>query len=153
MKKYAIKLNDDQRQVLEEFAKNGVHNTHLVTRAKVILALDRSNNTDRLQITRLCKHFEISRQAIYDIIDAFLGAEKLEDFLKRKERDMPPNEPKVTGEIEAHIIALACSEAPKGCARWTLMLLANKCVELGFIGSIFHTAVQQVLKKRNISLI
>ena len=60
---------------------------------------------------------------------------------------------KVTGEVEAHIIALACSEPPEGYARWTVRLLAEKAVELDFIDSISAMTVQRLLKKRNISLI
>lgn len=58
---------------------------------------------------------------------------------------------KVTGEVEAHIIALACGDPPKGYAKWTLRLLADKSVRLGYIDSISHTQVGRILKT-NISL-
>ena len=57
-------------------------------------------------------------------------------FLQRKKRVTPPVEPKITGEIEARIIAHACGEVPKGCARWTVRLLAEKSVELQIVDSI-----------------
>ena len=50
--------------------------------------------------------------------------------------------------LEAHIIALSCSEAPEGFSRWSLRMLADKAVELEYVDSISYEAVRQVLKKR-----
>jgi len=145
-------LNEDQRKELEQFAKNGVHSVHLVNRAKTILALDRSNKKDHLRITRVCEQVGLSRQAIYDIRKDFLIAPNVSAFLTRKKRETPPVPPKVTGEVEARIIALSCSEPPEGYARWTVRLLAQKAVELSFVDSLSHMTVERLLKKRNISL-
>ena len=54
---------------------------------------------------------------------------------------------KIDGDVEAHIVKLACSEEPKGYNKWTLRLLADKAVELEIIDSISHESVRQVLKK------
>ena len=54
---------------------------------------------------------------------------------------------RISGESRARITALACSQAPEGHARWTLRLLADKAVELGFVESISHNTVKEVLKK------
>ena len=67
--------------------------------------------------------------------------------LERKQREKPPREIKITGEVEARITTLACSEPPSGHARWTLQLLADHAVEIGVIESISHTSVGTVLKK------
>lgn len=58
---------------------------------------------------------------------------------------------KVDGDFEAHLIALSCSEPPEGYARWSLRLLADKSVELGYIDSISHEAVRGVLKKTKLN--
>ncbi|MCL2159522.1 MAG: helix-turn-helix domain-containing protein [Oscillospiraceae bacterium] len=150
MENKIITLKETERKKLEEFAKNGVHNAHLITRAKVILKLDRSNKKEHLRITRISKEVNLSRQAIYDIRDAFIAAANIETFLKRKKREKPPVPAKVTGEVEAHIIAIACSEAPEGRARWTMQLIADRCVEMKCIDSISEKSVRRVLKKRNI---
>ena len=152
MENNTIMLTESQRNELEKFAKNGVHNAHLITRAKVILKLDRSNKKDHLRITRISKEVELSRQAIYDIRDAFLQSPDIETFLMRKKRETPPVPPKVTGEVEAHIIAIACSEKPEGKARWTMQLIADKCVELNCVDSLSEISVRRVLKKQNIAL-
>ncbi|WP_353568979.1 helix-turn-helix domain-containing protein [Haloferula sargassicola] len=67
--------------------------------------------------------------------------------LERKQREKPPREIKITGEVEARITTLACSQPPSGHARWTLQLLADHLVEIGVIESISHTSVATVLKK------
>ena len=59
---------------------------------------------------------------------------------------------KIDGRVEAHMIALACSEAPEGRERWTLQLIADELVRLGVVDSISDTAVMNTLKKTNLSL-
>jgi len=72
----------------------------------------------------------VSRQTVAAAKDAFLELKNVPLFLQRKKRVTPPVPRKIIGELEAHIIALACGKAPEGCIRWTLRLLAAKCVEL-----------------------
>ena len=57
---------------------------------------------------------------------------------------------KADGDFEAHLVALSCSEPPEGFVRWSLRLLADKVVELDYIGSISHEAVRRILKKNEI---
>ena len=76
----------------------------------------------------------------------------LEATINRKKRVTPPVPPKVTGDVEAHIIALACSDPPEGYRKWTLRLLAEKCVELNYAESLSHVTVSRVLKKTNLNL-
>jgi len=152
MENNTIVLTSEQRKELETFTKNGVHNAHLITRARVILSLDRSNKEEHLRINRICEHEQISRQTLNNIRKAFLSAPDIKTFLTRKKRETPPVPPKITGEVEAKIIATACTKAPDGYARWTVRLLADKVVELGYIDSISFNSVQNVLKKRNFIL-
>jgi transposase len=63
------------------------------------------------------------------------------------ERPRPGRPPKITGEIEAQLTVLACSQAPEGHAQWTLRLLAGRLVELGHLQSISHVAVGNRLKE------
>jgi transposase len=71
--------------------------------------------------------------------------------LERKPRATPPREIKITGDIEARIIQLACSDAPEGHVRWTLHLLAKQLVEIEVVENISHTSVSTVLKKASSS--
>ena len=72
------------------------------------------------------------------------------DALERKAQENRAR--KVTGEVEARLVALACSEPPEGCARWTLQLLADKLVELEVVEYITDETVRRQLKKMNLSL-
>lgn len=60
-------------------------------------------------------------------------------------------ERKADGELEAHYVTLCCSEPPKGYAKWSLRLLADKLVELKYVESISYETVRRVLKKTNYS--
>jgi len=155
MESNVIMLSTQQRQELEDFSNKGVHSAKLIKRAKTILALDRNGKKDHLRITRISDQVGLSRQAIYNIRDEFLASATIEGFLTRKKRETPPVPAKVTGEVEAHIVAIACSEPPEGRARWTVRLISERTVELGIAddgGGVGKSAVGDVLKKRNISL-
>ena len=64
------------------------------------------------------------------------------------ERPRPGQKRKLSGEQEAHLVAIACSEPPEGHTHWTLRLLAGKVVEMDFAESIAIETVRQLLKKR-----
>jgi transposase len=68
------------------------------------------------------------------------------------DRPRPGRPPKITGDVEAHLIAQVCSEPPEGHERWTLRLLADRLVELELVESISHVAVSKRLKKTKLSL-
>jgi hypothetical protein len=55
----------------------------------------------------------------------------------------------IDGEAEAHLIALACGDTPDGRSRWTLRLLGQQMVELGYVESVSHETIRQALKKTN----
>lgn len=115
--------------------------------------LDRTGKTDHVRYKRTAEYAGISVQAVYNMRDEYLADQDIEAYLTRKKRETPPVPAKVDGKVEAAIIALACREAPEGHSRWTLRLLADKAVSLNIVDSISYVRVQQILKKRNISLI
>jgi hypothetical protein len=152
MKKDEIKLTADQRKELKSFCKTGVHSAKLIKRAEIILLLDTSESGKAVAFNEISKQLDISTTTITKVKQAFFAAENVMTFLQRKKRDTPPVEPKITGEVEARIIALACSDVPAGCARWTVRLLADKSVELQIVDSLSFKSVQRLLKKHNLSL-
>lgn len=152
MKGKEIYLTIKQQEYLNKIIRSGVHNSHEITRARVLLMLDRNGKTDHVRYKRTAEYAGISVQAVYNMRDEYLANQDIESYLTRKKRETPPVPAKVDGEVEARIIAIACSEPPKGCARWTVRIIADKAVELGIVDSISHMTVQRVLKKRNIVL-
>ena len=147
-----IELSIIERNELEKFTKTGNHSVKLVNRAKIILELDEANGRKPLTQSCIAEKVGVTRQTVNDAKNAFITADSIQKFLQRKKRETPPVQPKITGEVEAHIIALACSPVPEGCARWGVRLLAEKCIELHYIDSISFKSVQRVLKKHNLSL-
>ena len=59
---------------------------------------------------------------------------------------------KVDAQVESQIIALRCSDAPEGASGWSLRLLADRAVELGYLESISKQGVSNILKKHQLSL-
>ncbi len=147
-----IFLTLEEQEYLRTITKSGVHNSHEITRARVLLMLDRTGKSDHVRYKRTAEYAGISVQAVYNMRDEFLSNHDIEAYLTRKKRETPPRAPKRDGKAEAEIIALACSKPPEGYSRWTVRLLANKAVELHFVDDISHMLVHRLLKKRNISL-
>jgi predicted XRE-type DNA-binding protein len=148
-----IELNAETRGKLEKFTRTEKRSVKLVNRAKIILELDEADGHKPLTQVQIAEKIGVSRKTVNDAKQAFLAADSVTVFLQRKKRETPPVQPKITGDVEAHIIALACSPVPEGCAKWSVRLLANKSVELNYIDSISFKSVQRLLKKRNLSLI
>ena len=147
-----IYLSVEEQNYLRDVVKNGMHNSHEITRARVLLMLDRSGKTDHVRYKRTAEYTGISVQAVYNMRDEFLSNHDVESYLSRKKRSTPPVPAKLDGKAEANIIALACSKAPEGYSRWTIRLLTAKAIELQFVESLSPMTVQRLLKKRNISL-
>jgi transposase len=87
---------------------------------------------------------------VYNVSKQY-ATEGLDAVLNRKKREGPPVPSKITGEVEAKIIALCCGKPPEGRARWTLRLLEEKTGELGIVESISDNTIGRLLKKRCLS--
>jgi len=147
-----VNLTTEMREKLEKFTTTGVRSVKLLKRAKIILALDVSTGIKPENEENIAKRIEVSRQTIQNVKKDFFASADISSFLQRKKRKTPPVAAKMTGELEAHIIALACSETPDGFSKWSLRLLADKCMELKYIDEMSHMTVSRVLKKHKLSL-
>ncbi len=152
MKNKDIYLTIEEQEYLRRIVKSGVHNSHEITRARVLLMLDRSGKTDHVRYKRTAEYAGISVQAVYNMRDEFYENHDVEAYITRKKRDTPPRKPKLDGEGEAKIIALACSEPPEGCSKWTVRLVTARALELHLVDELSYVTVHRLLKKRNISL-
>ena len=143
-----ITLTEEERSELLQLIKSGKHSARVMGRARILLLLDRSQGQKR---------------KLREIADAMLTSIGTVSNVKRRymksgleyglhDRPRPGAKPKIDGEVEAHLIALVCSDPPEGQERWTLRLLADKLVELELVESISHVAVGDALKKTNLSL-
>ena len=146
-----VNLSKEMRKELEQFVTTGVRSVKLLKRARILLALDRSTGTKPESEENIAKHIEVSRQTVQNVKKDFFACADIGSFLQRKKRETPPVPAKMTGELEAHIIALACSEPPKGFSKWSLRLLADKCVKLNYLEEISHMSISRILKKHKLS--
>ena len=144
--KYEIDLNDEERNHLVRLVKKGVGSARSILRANILLASDK-NRRKRMSVGEIAFLYHTSRTSVENVRRSYV-TRGLEATLLRKQRATPPRQRKLSGEVEAHIIALACSDPPEGYARWTVRLLAEKTIELGYIDSISAMSVSRILKKR-----
>jgi hypothetical protein len=146
-RKNHVYLSADEKNTLRSIVSKGAAPARSIMRANVLLTADENNELGRKSDSDIAKLFHVSRQTVH-IIRQQYTKEGLEATIFRKKRTTPPVEPKITGDVEAKIIALSCGAPPPGKAKWSLRLLADKAVELQYIDSISHEAVSRLLKKR-----
>ena len=147
-KTYRIKLTLTERDELKSVLKAPQVSFEKRRRAKVLLLCDEGEFGPALSDKQVSLTEGITVRAILTLRKRCCQVGPM-GTLERKQRETPPVARKITGEVEARIVQLACSEAPEGRSRWTLNLLAEKVVELEIIDSISDESVRQVLKKTN----
>lgn len=148
-KKYPVALSAEDRQALVRVTTTGVRSASMVRRARVLLALDTSvGEVDPRAV--IADRVGVSCESVRLISKRY--AETGGDVwatVGRKGRACPPVPSPVTGEVEARLIALACSTPPKGHARWSLRLLERHVALIEDIPNLDHSTIGRVLKKRN----
>lgn len=144
--KYRVELTVEERGELLSVVKRGKGGAAQVRRANILLAVDVGEHADlRMSEAEAAKAYRASAKTVFNLKKK-LVTEGFEGVLERKRRPAPGNV-KVDGELEAKIIAIACTDAPDGHDHWTVRLLADKVVELGYVESICPATVANHLKK------
>lgn len=143
--KHDIRLSNEERETLRAFVSKGKNPTMIVRRANVILALD-LNQENPMSNNDVARTFDLAKSSVCAIKKDF-NERGIDAFLQRKIRETPPIPPKITGEVEARIIQIACTEPPAGHDHWTIRLVAEKAVEMHIIESISTGSVHGILKK------
>ncbi len=134
-----VQLSTDDHRALQTLVRRGTSPARVQTRARVLDLLQRGHHPTAIATT-----LDLSVPTVFNIKRRYL-AEGLHAALHDKPRSGTPR--RIDGAACANITALACSAAPDGHARWTLRLLADRAVVLGFVDSISHNAVKEILKK------
>lgn len=137
--RYVVSLTDDEVEYLNGLVSKGKRSARLITRARVLLKTAAGCSDEEIM-----KALGVSDRMVYTTRKACVeaGVDAALNDLPR-----PGKKPKLTDKQCAHVIALACSDAPQGHARWTLRMLAEQVVQLEFAESFSHEAVRQLLKK------
>lgn len=145
--KYTITLTPKEEKKLKAIVSKCVSPARTIRRANLLLKYAACGN-DNISISKLLDAVGVSRATFYNILKDY--QERGFDCLYRKKRNTPPVEAKITGEVEAHLIALACHTHPEGYCKWTLRLLSERMVQMQYIDSISHTSVGNVMKKNSL---
>src|SRR6202521_2771125 len=132
VKKYVVRRSEDERKQLNEMIRKGKSSAQRLLRARILLKADVSDAGEGWSDNRIIKALETSVSMVYRVRKQ-LVEEGFEAVLNRKQRATPAIARIFDGEKEAKLIALACSNHPKGRARWTLRLLEKKVVELQIV--------------------
>jgi transposase len=150
MTKYRIKLTKEEVEELLAVVSKGSHTSQSYRAAYVLLNVDEGEfSLGKTTGAEICKVLKIGMRTIDRIKQkCFEGG--LDNALER-DRGSRIYEKKVDGDLEAHIIQLACSKPPEGFARWTLRMLADKIVELKYTECLSHVSVYNTLKKTSLS--
>ena len=146
MKKYLVRLSKEECKLLTRLMSSGKGPARMFTRARILLKADIGEDGPGWCDEKISEAFDVTVQTV-ERIRKQLVEEGLEAELRRRKYIQKVSRKKVDGDVEAHLIALSCSEAPEGYSRWSLRLLADKLVELGYVESISHEAVRRTLKK------
>ena len=146
MEKYVVELTSEERNELNVLVSKGKVAARKITHARVLLQADESPTGPAWTDNQIAEAFGIHTNTIHGIRRRFVD-QGLQAALDRKKQERPSRQRIVDGEIEAHLIALRCSDPPVGRNKWNLRLLADQLVELEIVPDISHETVRQALKK------
>ena len=150
MKKYKVTLTEEERQELDALSSKGKHAAQTVLNALILLACDEGKFQKERSINEdIARVLNVSMKTIDRVKKRFVE-EGLNMALTGKPSTRVYSR-KADGDLEAHLVALSCSEPPEGHLRWTLRLLADKAVELNYVENISYETVRRTLKKTSLS--
>ena len=142
-KRYSIQLTEEERDQLNRLVRGGKHAARIITRARILIKID-----EGWTVPQIASALDVSDGTVYRVKRRYAD-EGLEGVLH--DRVQVNRFRKLDDKAEAHLIALACSDAPEGHQRWTLQLLADRMVELGLVESLTYETVRLKLKKTSSS--
>jgi hypothetical protein len=133
-----------------DIINKGSHTSLTFRTAYVLLNCDEGKYSQKVSNEQISKVLKVGMRTIDRVKKKFIE-EGLNACLERRPTSRV-YESKTDGDVETKLITLCCSEPPKGYAKWSLRLLADKMVELNYVENISHVTVRSVLKKTNLSL-
>lgn len=151
MKKYKVTLTSEEREELRRITTKGSGKSQTILNALILLNCDEGPFQDARSInTVISQVLNVSMKKIDRVKRRFVE-EGLEVALSGRQGNRV-YERKADGDFEAHVVALSCTKPPEGFVRWSLRLLADQAVELGYVESISYETVRRVLKKTKLNL-
>jgi transposase len=149
-KKYCVVLTAEARERLEAITRKGSASAKKILHARVLLMSDEHHPAGRYPDAEIAKIQGIHPNTVARIRTRFVRQGEA-PALDRKVRATPPTAPKLDGQAEAALVAICCSAAPEGQARWTLKLLVQEMVARRIVTSICRETIRTTLKKTSYS--
>ncbi|MNI36963.1 hypothetical protein D3C73_910310 [compost metagenome] len=146
-KKYAVELGPEERKRIQQLVHTKETSQGIRNRCLILMLADESQGAIPKQ-GEIAQRVGVSDVTVYHTVKSYC-TRGLEATLNYRQRPEPGRPTVITGELEARIIALACSEPPEGYARWTIRLLTRRVIELNIMESVGRETIQ----KRSLSLI
>lgn len=142
--KYVVRLTPEERSVLSALVRKGKTQAYRMKHANILLAVDADGPAWTNE--QAAEAFHCHANTVTSVKQRFVEG-GLQAALERKKQQRPSRTPRLDGEGEAKLIAIACGPPPEGRARWTLKMLAARLVELEVVDSISDQTVRRTLKK------
>ena len=147
--RYKITLTSLEREQLETMTRRETKiSVAKFVNARILLLCDCGEYGPAWKVADVASALGITSRTVEHLKQRFVE-EGLDVALERKASSCPPRSIIFDGDFDAKLMALACSPAPAGMARWTVRLLADKAVELQFASSVSIMTIQRSLKKTN----
>lgn len=145
IKKYVVELTSQERKRLAGLIKKGKVAGYKIRHTQMLMKADQSRQGPGWPDKQIAEAFgahlttveRLRKRFVEEGFDAALERHKRRNYTR-----------KLDGEAEARLIAIACSEPPKGRNQWTLHLLADRLVELFVVDSISHMTIKRTLEKK-----
>jgi transposase len=150
MIRYTVKLTKSEVEELMSIINKGSHTSQTFRTAYILLNCDEGRYSEKVTNEQISKVLKVGMRTVDRVKKKFIE-EGFEAILERRPTSRI-YERKADGDVEAKLVTLCCSKPPKGFAKWSLRLLADKMVELNYVESISHVTVRSLLKKTNLSL-
>ncbi|MDO8997319.1 MAG: IS630 family transposase [Sediminibacterium sp.] len=148
MIRYTIKLSKGEVEELMEIVNKGSHTSQTFRTAYILLNCDEGKYSEKVTNEQISKILKVGMRTIDRVKKKFID-EGFEPCLERRPTTRE-YEKKTDGDVEAKLVTLCCSDPPKGFAKWSLRLLADKMVELKYVESISHVTVRSNTKKNEL---
>lgn len=145
MDKYRVSLTAEERADLEQLVSSGKAAARKLTHARILLLADDSVSDERPD-DDIVAALGVSPRTV-SRVRRQLVTEGIDVALLRRRQPLRPDKVKIKGDVEQRLVALACSDPPKGRCHWTLQLLADELVVLGLVPKVSTETVRQALKK------
>jgi transposase len=146
---YKVTLTKTEREELKAIVSKGKHSSLQFRNACILLNCDEGKFGKKLANDQIAQVLQVNSKTVERLKQRFVE-EGFDVCVDRKPYPVK-QKLKTDGDFEAHLIAISCSKSPRGYARWSLRMLADKMVELKYAETVSHETVRQVLKKTNLN--